>query len=344
MERQAVVFVAILAAAFTLIYGGLIVLELSPVILFVLLLAFVGFFSFSPRIMEFKEYERGVLFLFGRFKKIVGPGWVIIIPHVHSVEKVDLRTQVMDIKPQNTITKEQIRLKIDVVVYWRVVDPFKAIVAVKNYEKALMQLLYSEIRNIVGNMSVEDVIANTDEIENQLYAMVKAVEDQWGISTKDVEVQSIELPPRLAEAMQRRRAALDYKIKLETEAEARKMSIQIVNEAASKMSDRTLAYFYLDALKRIADGKANKIIFPLELSRLANILADKSKGGEDYASIAKGLINTYQKQQKEALDAQPEEAEAGNAKPKPFKALKKKKKRRASPKAKPKASGKSKGK
>lgn len=344
MKRQSVVFVAILAAAFTLIYGGLFILELSPLLLFVLLLVFVALISFSPHIMEFKEYERGVLFQFGRFQRVVGPGWVIIIPHVHSVERVDLRTQVMDISPQNTITKEQIRLKIDVVVYWRVVNPFKAIVEVKDYEKALMQLLYSEIRNIVGNMSVEDVIANTDEIENQLYAMVKAVEDQWGISTKDVQVQSIELPPKLAEAMQQRRAAIDYKRKLETEAEARARKIQIVDEAASNMSDRTLAYFYLEALKRIADGKANKIIFPLELSRLANLLADKSKGGEDYSSIANGLISAYQKQQKEALDARPKAARAAAKASKPLEAPKEKKKKRATPKTKSKASDKSKGK
>ena len=304
MDKQAAVFVLIIAAAVTAVYAGLFVLHLSLPLLAILLLILAAVASFTPQIIELKEYERGVLFTLGKFQRVLNPGWTVIIPNFQSVEKVDLRTQVLDIHPQNVITQEQIRLKVDAVVYLRIKDPYKCVVEIKNYNEAVTHIIHSEIRNIIGKMTVEEVIARTEEIGAELFETLKNVETQWGISTQKVEIQSIELPHGLAEAMQKRREATEYKQKLETEAEARQVSIDILDRAASKMSDKTLTYLYLDALKRIADGKANKIIFPLELTRLANTLATGGKGGEtDYPKIAESLIAAYREQQKRAIDS-----------------------------------------
>ncbi|MFA4946793.1 MAG: paraslipin, partial [Candidatus Micrarchaeia archaeon] len=230
-----------------------------------------------------------------------------------SVQRVDLRTQVLDIHPQDVITKEQIRLKVDAVVYYKVTDAYKSVVEVKDYREALTQLLHSQIRNSISKLSVEDVIAGTDSIAKELHGVLANAEEQWGVAIKKVEIQSVELPKGLADAMQKRRAASDYKRKLETEAEARKIGIETVNEAASKISDRTLAYLYLDTLKRIGDGKATKIIFPLELTHIAELFAKNRVESNDYARIAEQLSRAYRERQKEELDGETDEKESPQA-------------------------------
>ncbi|PIT85440.1 hypothetical protein COU36_03250, partial [Candidatus Micrarchaeota archaeon CG10_big_fil_rev_8_21_14_0_10_59_7] len=130
------------------------------------------------------------------------------------------------------------------------------------------------------------------------------------------EIQSIELPQDLLDAMRKRKEADEYKAKVETEAQARRVSLEILDQAASKMSDTTMTYLYLDALKKLAEGKSNKIIFPLELSHLASKLSGKMGASEkkmDYGNVVEGLIDAYREKQKEELDA--EEAPAKEKKP-----------------------------
>ncbi|OIO26475.1 hypothetical protein COX85_00290 [Candidatus Micrarchaeota archaeon CG_4_10_14_0_2_um_filter_55_9] len=307
MDRQVFVAASVLAIAAALVYGAFLLTNSVPLtILLVVLLAAAA--SFSPRLVEFKEYERGVLFSFGKFKRVVGPGWVMILPAIHSYEKVDLRTQHLDIPMQDVITNDEIRLKLDAVVFLKIVDPKKAVLEIKDLQKAISQLLFSEIRNRVNKMPLEEVLESTEQINEAMRETLKKVEDSWGIKTVEVKVQDIALPEKLARAMQERKEALEYKAKLETEANARRVAINVLDEATRKMDDKTFAYMYLETLKRVADGRSSKIIFPMELSKLAESIGGKLAGNKqvDYSAVVSELSKSFAHQKKAERTAKPE--------------------------------------
>ncbi|MCX6767382.1 MAG: SPFH domain-containing protein [Candidatus Micrarchaeota archaeon] len=310
MNRQVVVFTGIIAAILLIAYFGLFTLK-NPVLLAILVLAVAAGAALFPKYIELKEYERAVVFRFGRFSRVAGPGILFIFPSIESHQLVDLRTQTIDTAPQNVITKDNIKVKIDSIVYLKIVDPKKVVVEVKDYKTAVVQLLLSRIREIASRMSLDELLAKTEEIDAQLHAVIRDAADEWGINALRVEVQSIELPQSLVEAMQKRKEAQELRARVETEAEARSTSIEILDRAASKMSDTTLSYLYLDALKKISEGRSNKIIFPLELSHLASLLSGrlvappaggKQKAEPSFEETAKALLDAYVEKKKELIE------------------------------------------
>ena len=303
MNRQVIVFIAIIAAAITL-FAFMSYARIPFTVAIALLVVIAVATQFFPELLELKEYERAVVFQLGKYKRTVGPGWVLIFPILEKYVLVDMRTQTIDTPPQTMITRDDVRVKVDAVLYLRVVDPKKAIIEIKDFKTAAVELLKSNIRNAIAKMDLEELLEKTEELDAELQIVIKHGASDWGVAVHRVEVQSIELPPELVVAMRKRKEALEYKTKAEIEASARQISLEILEKAASKMSDRTLAYLYIDALKKISEGKSNKIIFPLELTRLANTLATGGKGGEtDYPKIAESLIAAYREQQKRAIDS-----------------------------------------
>ena len=313
-QMQVVIFILILIAvavsAFAVLSSGL------PLGLAIAgLLVLVGVLFIHPSLLILKEYERAVMFRLGKFHKVAGPGWVIYFSGIQTFNLVDLRTQVLDVQPQEVITQDNVKIKIDAVIYYRIVDPKKSVIEVKDIFGAIGHLLRAQLRTVIGRMLLEEVLEKTEELNVNLFNVVKEVEDKWGLVALRVEITSIELPPGLLAAFQRRREAGEYKEKLETEARAKQVSLEIIDKALRNMSDKTIAYLYLDVLKKVAEGKSNKIIFPLELSRLAGFISEKAgwRKGEDYENIAKTLVQAYQEQQKEALDSQQESKSKGEA-------------------------------
>lgn len=312
MNRSVVIFVAIIAAAILLVVLALTVgKSISPVFWFVGLLIVIVVAAMFPKLVEFREYERGVVFRFGKVQKVVGPGLSWIMPTLESYVAVDLRTQVVDIPPQDVMTKDDVKVKIDAIIYTKTVDPVKSVTKVKDFRVALSELMRSNIRAAIAKMPLEELLEKTDEINTQLFTEVKKVADEWGVSVMRVEIQSVELPQELVAAMHKRKEALEYKAKTETEATAKQISLDILDKATSKMSDKTMAYLYMDALKKISEGRSNKIIFPLELSHLASMLAGKlteqQKKGEiegrpDYEQIISALQDAYTQKKKEIID------------------------------------------
>lgn len=305
-NEEVVIFIGILAIA-ALIVAGVLVSQLPLPLVIAGLLVAISVIFFHPSIAKFNEYERGVLFRLGKFEKVVGPGWIIYFPAIDSLINVDLRTRIFDPQSQEVITQDNVKIKIDAVVYFRVVDPKKSVVEVKDVESSVGHLLEAQLRNVVGKLLLEEVLEKTEEINLELHSVIKEVEDKWGISTSRVEISSIDLPPDLLKAFSKRREASEYKEKLETEAKAKQVAIEILDSALRNISDKTVAYLYLDVLKRVAEGKSNKIIFPLELSRLATYISEKSGWSrkdekENLADLAKTLVEAYREQQKESLD------------------------------------------
>jgi regulator of protease activity HflC (stomatin/prohibitin superfamily) len=312
MDKEVVVFAAIVSVIVIAIAA---IIEFSIPLQFVLaavvLLIILG--VFFPAWIEFKEYERGVVFRLGKFNRVVGPGLSLIFTSFESYVLIDLRTQTIDVEPQVVITKDEIKLKIDAVVFIKITDPKKAVIEIKDYRKAITEFIKAEIRNLIGNMILTDVLAQTDVINEKLNTALGKISGKWGVTSERVEIQSIELPPELVEAMRRRKEAVEYKGRTETEAEAIQLKLDIMDRAARKMSDNTLAYLYLDALKAISEGKSNKIIFPLEFSHLASMLSGKIPQGKEekinYDELIKDFLNNYKEKKKEILEKEEKESE-----------------------------------
>ena len=166
---------AVFAAIFLLTIAGIILAAYliassqGALLATIAIAAGLAYLLWRVRILfELKEYERAVVFRFGRFIGVKGPGWVIVIPFIEKAVVVDLRTKTLDVKPQKVITKDKIELTIDAVIYLRVKDPAKAVLNVRDYERAAVLYVESELREVVGNMNMEEVISNVDKINKQL--------------------------------------------------------------------------------------------------------------------------------------------------------------------------------
>lgn len=294
-KREPIVFVLLLAAALTIPVAMIFIFNLPPVLAVFTLALIALLAALSPRLYEFKEYERGVVFQLGRFKYVAKPGWHLLFPAFQSVETVDTRTQTLDIEPQEVITKEDLKLRIDAIAYIRIVDAKKAVIEVKNLQHAISSLLHGELRSQIGQLPMQDVLENMEGLNAKLYQSLKQVEDDWGLKAINVEITHIELPPGLEEAFRRREEAHQYKEKVEIEAAARREAVRILNEATQSMDEKTLAYLYLDTLKHMADGRSSKIILPVELSELAQSITQRLRGRKlDEKKLAQELVTAYQ--------------------------------------------------
>ncbi len=310
-SKEALIFVVILLIISTIFYTIFNSNMLPQGQMLGIILAAVLLFIFLPRVYEFKEYERAVVLRLGKYDRTVGPGWIIIFPVFERFIPVDLRVKTLDTQPQMAQTRDDVRVKIDIVTFIRIVNPKKAILEVKELNTAIVKLIIGEIRLMVGKLDLDEVIEQTEEINEHLLGKLKEVEDAWGFVVLRVELESIELPPVLVEARTRARAAQQYKQRVEIEASARQVALEILDKAASKMSDKTMTYLYLDVLKKISEGRASKIIFPLELSRLASTIAEGTSGGKKeqkmkYEEILEELKAAYIEKQKNALEKEGE--------------------------------------
>lgn len=297
MEREVIVFIAIVLGIAAFMYSLFAFGAQAQLLL--LAVAFIAFVAVarSNMLLKLEAYEKAVVLRFGRIVRVSGPGWILILPVVERPVVYDMRVQVVDIPPQSVITKGNIQLRMNIAIYLRIIDPAKVHLNVRDMRNAAAIIIESQLRNIIGKMLLDEVIGSLETINAFLHSAMQKVSDDFGIETLRVEVQGIELPEDVSKAMHQKRVAEEHKLIAEQRAIAQEMMIDIVDKAARKMSDPTLTFLYLDALKRVADGKSTKIIFPMEFSRLAERLA--GKGGKNYESIVGELIGAYQEKVRE---------------------------------------------
>lgn len=177
-----------------------------------------------------REYERGVIFLFGRFWKVKGPGIIIVFPGVQKMVKVSLRTVVMDVPPQDIITKDNVTVKVNAVIYFRVVDSQKAIIEVEDYLYATSQLSQTTLRSILGQSTLDDLLSNREEINAHLQRVIDEQTEPWGVKVANVEVKNVDLPQEMQRALAKQAEA-------ERERRARVINAQGEFEAAQKTCD-----------------------------------------------------------------------------------------------------------
>ncbi|MEW5797720.1 MAG: slipin family protein [Bacteroidota bacterium] len=239
-----------------------------------LLLVFFGAFVLFNLIKILSEYERGVIFRLGRLLAVKGPGLIILIPGIDRMVKVSLRTVVLDVPPQDIITKDNVSIKVNAVVYFRVVQPDKAIVSVENYIYATSQLAQTTLRSILGQSELDDLLAQRDKINRELQEIIDQHTEPWGIKVTNVEVKQIDLPPEMQRAMARQAEAERERRAKVVHAEGELQASQKLGEAAEVINRNPIALQlrYLQTLTEIASENNSTTIFPLPIELLKPFL------------------------------------------------------------------------
>ncbi len=245
-------------------------------------LVFFGIIILTNAVRILREYERGVVFRLGRLIGEKGPGLILLIPLIDKMVKVSLRTVVLDIPPQDVITKDNVSIKVNAVVYFRVLGAAKAIVEVENYLFATSQLSQTTLRSILGQSELDDLLAQRDKINNQLQLIIDEHTEPWGIKVSNVEVKQIDLPPEMQRAMARQAEAERERRAKVVHAEGELQASQKLSEAASIMGQNAIALQlrYLQTMTEVGADKNSTIIFPFPMDLLKPFLGDKLTGGK----------------------------------------------------------------
>ncbi len=220
-----------------------------------------------------REYERGVIFTLGRFYKIKGPGLIILIPVIQQMVKVDLRTIVMDVPTQDVISRDNVSVQVNAVIYFRVVDPERAIIQVENYLEATSQLSQTTLRSVLGQHELDDMLAERERLNTDIQSILDKQTEAWGIKVANVEIKHVDLNETMvralakqAEAERERRAKVIHAM---GEAEA----AEKLAEAAKVLSsqDQAIQLRYLQTLVEIAGDKSSTLVFPIPIDLLKKL-------------------------------------------------------------------------
>ncbi len=235
----------------------------------------IGLIIILPMIFKvMREYERAVVFTFGRFTSVKGPGLIIIIPFVQQIERIELRTVVMDVPSQDVISRDNVSVKVNAVVYFRVIDPERAIIQVENFHVATSQLAQTTIRSVLGQHELDEMLAEREKLNIDIQELLDKQTDAWGIKVANVEIKHVDINESMiraiakqAEAERERRAKV---IHAEGELQASEKLLQAA-EVLSKNS-QSMQLRYLQTLTEIAGEKNSTIAFPVPMDLIKPLL------------------------------------------------------------------------
>ena len=245
-------------------------------------LAVIVILIISAAVRIVQEYERGVIFRLGRVVGAKGPGLFFIIPIIDKMIKIDLRTVTMDVPPQDVITRDNVPVRVDAVIYFRVLDPVKAVVEVSDYIFATSQIAQTTLRSVLGQAELDDLLARREEINKRLREIIDGATDPWGIKVSDVEVKAVDMPQGMQRAMARQaEAERERRGKIIT-AEGEFQASEKLAQAAEVIGRHPTAIQlrFLQSLTEIAADKNSTIIFPLPIELLKPFL-DMTGGGSE---------------------------------------------------------------
>jgi regulator of protease activity HflC (stomatin/prohibitin superfamily) len=226
-----------------------------------------------------REYERGVVFRLGRLIAAKGPGLILLIPVVDRLIRVSLRTVVMDVPSQDVITKDNVSIKVNAVVYFRVMQPDKAIVEVEDFLSATSQLSQTTLRSILGQSELDELLSQREKINRELAVIIDNQTEPWGIKVSNVEVKHIDLPQEMQRAMAKQAEAERVRRAKIIHAEGEFQASQKLSEAADIISKNpaTIQLRYLQTLTEVASDKNSTIIFPVPIDTIKDFFPDKKK-------------------------------------------------------------------
>ncbi|MDX1457449.1 MAG: slipin family protein [Marinobacter sp.] len=226
------------------------------------------------------EYERGVVFFLGRFQGVKGPGLIIIIPGIQQMVRVDLRVITLDVPGQDVISRDNVTVRVNAVLYFRVVDPERAIIRVENFGSATSQLAQTTLRSVLGKHDLDEMLAERDKMNSDIQEIIDTQTEEWGIKVVNVEIKHVDLNEsmiraiaRQAEAERERRAKV---IHAEGELQASKKLVEAAEVMAANSGAMQLRY--LQTLSDMSTNNASTIVFPLPLDLMESFIQRKSKG------------------------------------------------------------------
>ncbi len=230
-----------------------------------------------------REYERGVIFLLGRFWRVKGPGLIILIPVIQQMVRVDLRTIVMDVPSQDVISRDNVSVKVNAVVYFRVIDPEKAIIQVENFTQAISQLAQTTLRSVLGQHELDEMLAERERLNRDIQEILDQQTDAWGVKVANVEIKHVDLDESMIRAIARQAEAERARRAKVIHAEGERQAAVQLTEAAQTLSQQpqSLQLRYLQTLTEIAQGKTSTVIFPLPMDLIAPLLEKGGKRGEE---------------------------------------------------------------
>ncbi len=245
-------------------------MDLALIGIVVAVIVFIG----SQIFKILQEYERGVIFTLGRFSSVKGPGLIVLIPFLQRMTKVDLRVIVLDVPTQDVISKDNVSVKVNAVIYFRIVDPEKAIIRVANVFEATSQLSQTTLRSVLGQHELDDMLSERDKLNADIQDILDQRTDNWGIKVANVEIKHVDLDESMIRAIAQQAEAERSRRAKVINAEGEKQAAQMIAEAARMLAseEQGLQLRYLQTLKEIANEKTNTIVFPMPLELVEPIM------------------------------------------------------------------------
>ena len=244
-----------------------------PIIIFILLIS----------IRQVNQYEKGLKFMFGKFHKTMNPGWRIVFPIIQSYQKVDLRTKAVDVPDQNAITKDNVPVNVNAVIYYKVADAEKAILEIENFRYAVLQYAQTTMRNVVGEVTLDELLASRDKVADRIESLVEVVSKSWGLEVSSVELKDVKLPENM-----------ERTIAKQAEAEREKRAVIITSEgelaassnmaAAARVLSATPGALHLRTLQSINDmssDQSNTVVYAIPLEIMQAFSGYGKKGQQE---------------------------------------------------------------
>jgi regulator of protease activity HflC (stomatin/prohibitin superfamily) len=226
-----------------------------------------------------REYERGVVFMLGRFWKVKGPGLILVIPVIQQMVRVDLRTIVMDVPSQDVISRDNVSVKVNAVVYFRVIDPERAIINVENYYAATSQLAQTTLRSVLGKHELDDMLAERDRLNADVQTILDSQTDAWGIKVSNVEIKHVDIDESMIRAIARQAEAERERRAKVIHAEGELQASEKLLGAAQVLSGNpnSILLRYMQTLTEIGVEKNTTVVFPLPVDLLSPLLKPRDK-------------------------------------------------------------------
>lgn len=233
-------------------------------------------------IKQINEYQRGILFRFGKFHKVLGPGWHIVLPIFFSCRKVDIRTKTVDVAEQEAITRDNVSIKINAVLYYKIFDAAKSILAVENFNYAVSQLAQTTMRNVVGSVSLDELLTEREKLSSEICKIVDQETDPWGVKVENVELKDISLPEEMKRVIAKVAEAEREKLAVITKAAGEVEASNNLAEAARIMSSAPGALHLrtLSTINDLSSDQSNTIIFAIPIEGLEAIKGSADKNSK----------------------------------------------------------------
>lgn len=223
------------------------------------------------------EYQRGVIFTLGRFWKVKGPGLILVVPVIQKIARIDLRTVVMDVPSQDVISRDNVSVRVNAVVYFRVIDPEKAVISVEDYFEATSQLAQTTLRSVLGQHELDQMLSEREKLNKDIQIILDAATDAWGIKVANVEIKHVDIEESMVRAIGRQAEAERERRAKVINAEGEFQASQKLKEAAAILSTQPQAIQlrYLQTLIDIAGDKSSTIVFPLPMNLIKLFQGEK---------------------------------------------------------------------